>query len=137
MSKKDIREAFRQLLIDDAIMSLSQVFLSKYDRISVEKLPAARIYPASGSSERVAVNSFRDEYTLTIEVEARHTSADSVDDTLEGYADEIIASVRAGSPALDALLHDYQAASSRYSFDTETGDEIGSVAIDIDCILKP
>lgn len=137
MSKKAIREAFKSLLVAESVLAEPKILLSKFDRINANSLPVARIYPASGSGERVAVDSYEDGYTLTIEVEARHTSAKAVDDALEDLADAIITAVRNGSSTLNGLLHDYQAVSSRYLFDVETGDEIASVAIDVDCLLKP
>ncbi|MEO0797353.1 MAG: hypothetical protein AAFX93_19550 [Verrucomicrobiota bacterium] len=137
MNKKVIRAAFRNLLIDQLGLPESKVFTSKFDRVKANRLPIIRIVPSAGDSERVASGSYDDSYILVIEVEAKNTRALPVDDSLDDFVDQITTAIRLGSIELDGLLHDYQVTGSRYTFDSETGDEIGSVSIDVECTLKP
>ncbi|MEO0797520.1 MAG: hypothetical protein AAFX93_20410 [Verrucomicrobiota bacterium] len=137
MNRKAVRAALKNLLVDQLALPEAKVFLSKFDRVKANKLPIIRIFPSSGDSERVSHESYDDSFTITIEAEAKTTRDLPVDDALDDLVDDITAAIRTGSLELNGMLHDYQVTGSQYSFDSETGDEIGAVAVDVECTLRP
>ena len=136
-TRKQAREAFKQLLIDENVIGSSKVLLGKHDNVDAKKLPVIHVRPAGGSYERSSVDSYEDTFNLTIEVEVRKTLTRDVDTALEDYEEAIIDAIRTGSATLNALLLDYQVINSGYTFEGEGKDQIGNASITVEAMLKP
>ena len=136
--RTQVREAFRQLLIQENVLAASKILLGKNDRIDAARLPIIRIRPSGGTYERSAMGgSFEDEFNLTIEVEVKERSTKDADTALEEFEESITEAIRTGSTTLDDLLHDYQITESSYEFDAEGKDRIGNLTITVETMLKP